>query len=375
MARLEILHESVVFTNANPGYRYIMAANSCPVQISENEMICTYNCGQAYNAVDLAIYMSRSHDGGATWSSHRLIHNDSGDERRYSYHAPMTTRLRDGSLVIFTFRCDRSDPELPLYHETNGGMVPTQNLLFRSYDNGETWERPQHIPTPPGWVITPSSPIIEMPDGRWLLHFDKWHGYHESGPYRPVSALITTHDQGATWGPPQLFADGANVGKGFWHARLTPLAEGGFFTMFWTAETVHFQNLPLHWSVGSEDASQWSAPQSTNIPGQTNWAVDLGQKKMAAIYTNRESERPGLYVVLSDDRGNHWDLTKRVQVWDAVGRDKLGVSSANSYPRSHDSIAFGAPTAVRLADGDIFVSFWCTEMSITHVRCTRLRLV
>jgi hypothetical protein len=29
---------------------------------------------------------------------------------------------------------------------------------------------------------------------------------------------------------------------------------------------------------------------------------------------------------------------------------------------------------LRLHNGDLLVSFWCTEMSITHVRCARLRL-
>jgi hypothetical protein len=29
---------------------------------------------------------------------------------------------------------------------------------------------------------------------------------------------------------------------------------------------------------------------------------------------------------------------------------------------------------MRLGDGHILVSFWCTEMAITHIRCARLRV-
>jgi hypothetical protein len=79
-------------------------------------------------------------------------------------------------------------------------------------------------------------------------------------------------------------------------------------------------------------------------------------------------------VALSADNGLTWDLDNQLLLWDASGRDRLGVNAPESYPRSHDTIAFGAPTAMRLGDGDILVSFWCTDMAITHIRCARLRV-
>ena len=122
------------------------------------------------------------------------------------------------------------------------------------------------------------------------------------------------------------------------------------------------------------DGHEWSTPAPTNIPGQTNWPVDLGNGKMAVIYTVRETDLPGFYAAISEDDGKTWDLENQIHVWDATGRATIGVNSMDRYPRSHDTISYGAPTAMVLDDGDIFTLFWCTEVAVTHIRYARLRV-
>lgn len=374
MAQLEIVQDSIIFRNPNPGYQAVMAAGTHPVQIAENELVCPYNRGQAYYATDLTFYMARSTDGGATWSEQSLIYDRSRDNRHYSYHDPFTTRLRDGRLIIFAFRTDRSDPERALFNEKTGGLAQVEIILFRSIDNGRSWTGPEVVPVPPGYVITPSSPLVELANGQWMLHFDQWHGFDEPGPYRPRSIALFSSDEGRTWSEPLAFGDGEAQGKGFWHGRIITLNDGRLFTLFWSDERKTATTLPLHRCFGTPDGRQWSTPEPTNIPGQTNYPVDLGQGRLAAIYTRREGANPGFFVTLSADGGKTWDIENQLQVWDATGRDKLGVEAPDAYPRSHDTIAFGAPNAIRLLDGDILASFWCTEMSITHVRSVRLRV-
>jgi hypothetical protein len=207
------------------------------------------------------------------------------------------------------------------------------------------------------------------------LHFDQWHGFYEPGPYKPRSVLLFSSDCGATWSAPVTFGDGEAIGKGFWHGRIITMGDGSLYVLFWSAEAGTLETIPLHYSVGSPDGRQWSEPQQTNIPGQTNYPVDLGNGRMAVIYTRREGDNPGFFVTLSTDGGKTFDIDNQIRVWDATGRDKLGVSAPDSYPRSHDTIAFGAPTAIPLLNGDFLVSFWCTEMSTTHVRSARMRIV
>jgi hypothetical protein len=94
---------------------------------------------------------------------------------------------------------------------------------------------------------------------------------------------------------------------------------------------------------------------------------------MAVIYTVRATEPPGFFAAVSEDGGKTWDLDNQIQVWDATGRQTIGVDSPDKYPRSHDTIAYGAPTSAVLDNGDMLCSMWCTEVSVTHIRYIRLR--
>lgn len=375
MARLELVDSGVIYRNPNPGYQHVFAAFSHPVQIGEQELLCTYNRGEALYATDLTFYQTRSQDGGHTWSKHQVVYDPAGDDRPYSYHAPFLSRMDDGTLLITAFRVDRSDPERPIFNEATGGLTDLETVLFRSRDNGRSWQGPETVSLPAGMVLSPSTGILELDNGLWFLPFDQWHAFDEPGPYRPRTVALFSRDRGRTWGDAITFADGEARGKGFWHGRIIRLADGRLFTLFWLADMQTGQDLPLHRCFGSPDAREWSQPEPTNIPGQTNHATELAEGRLAAIYTRRESDRPGFFVTLSQDGGKTWDLENQVRVWDASGRDRLGVDAPEEYPRSHDTIAFGAPTATTLRNGQILVSFWCTEMAITHVRSALLRVV
>jgi hypothetical protein len=375
MPHLKLIHTGPIYRNPNPGYQHTTALFSHIVQISDQELLCTYNRGQAMYAADLAFWQARSLDGGQTWPEQNRITDRTLDDRPYSYHGPFVSRMGDGLLVIVAFRVDRSDPERPIFNEATGGLTALEVILQRSGDNGRTWSAPEIINVPDGLVITPSCGIVELPDGTWFLAYDQWHAFDDPGPYRPRTVAFFSTDRGYTWGDPVTFADGASLGKGFWHGRIMPMVDGRLFTLFWSADMrQNGRDLPLHRSFGSAGGRSWTFPEATNLPGQTNNAVDLGEGLMAAIYTSRAAPQPGFRVALSTDNGLTWDLDNQLLLWDASGRDRLGVSAPESYPRSHDTIAFGAPTAMRLGDGHILVSFWCTEMAITHIRCARLRV-
>ncbi len=90
--------------------------------------------------------------------------------------------------------------------------------------------------------------------------------------------------------------------------------------------------------VCSSDASaqSWGEPIATNLPGQTSAVVELGDGRLCVVYTDREGrQQPGIMAALSEDGGKTWDLDSQLRLWDATGRDRLGVVSLDTYPRSH----------------------------------------
>jgi hypothetical protein len=173
-------------------------------------------------------------------------------------------------------------------------------------------------------------------------------------------------------------ADGASIGKGFWHGKTIRLADDRLYTLYWAADMTQPDkgavNLPIHYSIAEKDGAVWPMPQPTSLPGQTNWPAQLADGTLSAIYTVREESQPGFMVATSLDGGKNWEMEDQVRVWDATGWTHIGISSPEKYPRSHDTIAFGAPTLMTTMDGDLYASWWCTYASLTHIRWARLRL-
>lgn len=372
MAYIKIINEGVIYRNPDPGYRYVFASHPHPRQLGENELICTYQRGQAHYAPDLTFALARSTDGGNIWHDEGKMGQSWNDARPCSYYDPYISRL-GSTLVIAAFRTDRTDPDKPQFNEETGGLVETETLLIRSHDGGKTWLPPDVVKLPDDGILTPSTPIIELANGQWFWAFDRWHHFDEPGPYLPRMVGLFSSDEGKSWSNP-INNTNNDRGKGFWHGKVIRLRDDRLYAMFWSAELSTLRDLPIHYSLGSADGRKWSEPAPTNLPGQTHYPAELSDGTFAAIYTVRESEHPGLFVALSQD-GREWDIENQVRVWDATGRDKLGVSAPDAYPRSHDTIAFGAPSLIALDDGDLLAAFWCTEMSITHLRYVRLRVL
>ena len=349
MAQIKIVDTGVIYLNPNPGYQFTFACHSDAVQISSQELYCSFQRGQALYAADSVILGTRSTDGGKTWTTEGLIHDPAGDDRPYSYHGP-------------------------LFNEEPGGLLPAQPLLFRSTDNGATWASPEIVNTPSDLVLTASCKILVLTDGRWMMSMDQWHAYDEPGPHKPRTVGLFSSDEGKTWGDAVTFGVSDTPGVGHWHGRIHRMRDDRLFTLFWSAQTESDGALPHHYCIGSADGREWITPAATNIPGQTNWPVDLGEGRMAVIYTVRETDPPGFFAAVSEDDGKTWDLNNQILVWDASGRDKIGVHAADRYPRSHDTISYGAPTAMILENGDVYCTFWCTEMAVTHIRFAQLRI-
>lgn len=368
------MDSGVIYRNPDPGHRHVAAFFPHPLELPNGEFICAYNRGAALYATDLNFFLARSSDRGKTWSENYTIISRTDDNRHYSYHDPFLSQMRDGTLLLAAFRADRSDPEQPMFNEQTGGLLWVEPIILRSSDGGRNWTIPQRVALPDGIVATPATSIIELHDGRWFWTFDEWNDFDDASPYQPRSLGFFSDDQGLTWDSMLAYADGAADGKGFWHGKPIMLEDRRLLTMYWAADMRSGANLPNHMCISDESARQWTTPEPTNLPGQTNAVVALGDGMLCSVYTLREAERPGIMAALSVDGGWTWKLDQQVCLWDATGRDRLGVAALDTYPRSHDTIAFGAPAAFRTANGDVYAAWWCMEAGIVHNRWARLRI-
>jgi hypothetical protein len=137
-----------------------------------------------------AILVSRSVDGGRSWSDpHTLIH-DSG--RFFNDKESITADRFDARFVYAVW--DRLD---------GAGGGPT--YFARTTDGGATWERPRAIYDPGNTGQTINNQLVVLGDGTLLVLFTRLPT-SSSSVYHPEMQVIRSNDRGATWSPPILVA-------------------------------------------------------------------------------------------------------------------------------------------------------------------------
>ena len=370
--KLEIIHSGVLYANPHPADWAINAYFPQIVEIRAGELLCVYRRAQAMYGDDGRTWLLRSTDNGHTWADEGCLYDGQQDERAYSYTVFCLTRMAGGEIVVHGFRFHRPEPNRPMYEAETGGHFPLETVLFRSGDDGHTWSGPELLDKPDSHLVFYDS-ITELRNGRWLTTCD-WDNHWGETERQPshVSALFSD-DRGATWGDRVQMTGGPRDDIGFWHTRITRLADGRLVAFPWTGASDGSEFTTLHRIEGSADGQTWKAPTPTTLLAQTNRPVDMGDGYMAMIMSVRESDQPGVYMALSDDEGYTWDTDNWVQVWDAYGQDSIGAPRTDKYPAAHDTIAFGAPSAMRLSDDDVMGCFWAGQQGQMVVRSCRVR--
>ena len=375
MKRIEILSAGILHRNPSPGYVAECAFLPNVVPLSESELICFFRLGSAFYSDDGRLARLRSIDGGKTWTNEGLVWDPEQDETRYSYSAPHGTRLSDGALVLVASRKECSVPGARDFNPETGGIRPRQKAILRSTDNGLTWSASEVLDLPGDGLADTPSQIIELNSGRWFLACELWKGWDDENPLHIKGYAVFSDDQGKTWGDRLDFPTASDTTKMYSHSRYTRMLDGRIAVLQWTQDVGGAKDFDLHFTISDKTGTEWSDPRPTGIMGQTSWVADLGQGLLIATYSLRERDRPGVYVILSEDEGKTWDIENQVNVWDAVGQEFLGVVHRPTYPASHDNIAFGKPNTARLPSGEIICSWWCTQACVTHARFARLAVV
>ena len=372
--RLEVVESGILYANPYPGDWAIQAYFPRIVKIGPSELLCVYRRAQAMYADDARSFQLRSTDNGQSWQDEGCIWDGSGDERSYSYSATCVSMMSDGEIVLTGGRYHRPQPDLPCYNERTGGRFSMEPILLRSRDLGHSWSAPEPVQMPEGASVKIYGGVVELNDGQWLIPCDLAKDYDDPSPMHSCVIGVYSSDRGQSWAEAIPLAGGPDCEKTFWHARVIKLSDGRLLTFPWTGDKTGKTFLPLHRVVSDPSGLEWSPPEAIDVRGQTNCPVDLGEGGIALVYSFRETEKPGIYMALSNDYGRSWDTDHQVQIWDAYGRESIGAARTSTYPAAHDNIAYGAPDAIRLDNGEILASFWAGQSGQMVCRWCRLRM-
>ena len=281
------------------------------------------------------IVMSRSTDGGETWSPREVIYDSPSDDRD-----PAIICLEDGTVVVSFCTWDswRASPALrDRYAEETAHMDDvgwgeySGSKLIVSTDGGRTWSEKRPAP-----VFSPHGPIVG-PDGALY-----WVG-KESRDGARVIAIWRTEDAGETW---ERFSE-VSYSPGQKNANTLPVWDEPNMIFLPDGRAICTLRVNLDGAVrhaiSRDGGKTWGWPQKMDVWGYPQHLCRLGDGHLIMAYGYRRDPR-GVRACISDDAGETWDISHEI-VFRHSGADN----------------DLGYPYTIQLRDGRVLTVYYYTQ--------------
>lgn len=273
--------------------------------------------------------ISRSEDGGITWSPPVAMIDTPDDDR-----SPSPVQLSDGTLIASFFTYD--------------GKGGKKTGIIRSFDEGKTWEQTPHFLLGPfTWTAT-NGPPLEMPDKSILVCV-----YANKDPMDPNKpnyrlekeslwapearmkkpapdalqfGIFQSRDRGNTW-------NHRGILQTYYDLDESSIAAVGIRQLIMVARPEG----AVSWS--SDEGQTWTTPVRLPMRMYDPWLLTLRDGTLLCVYGSYNKERRGVRAILSPDGG---------KTWFGAGPD---------YGFSIDPSVYGYSRGVQLPDGSIYLVY------------------
>lgn len=329
------------------------------IVLPDGHLLCSYsNAGGAYATGGTGL--SRSTDGGRTWRREPDILPVGIDPPASNFLK--LSRSRDGA-TLYAYGSRSAD--------VNGGVFGTRKasaILCISTDAGRTWSAPVDVPMPSDALEITDAALVTA-SGRLLAPA----ATIDEGRLGERVVLALSDDGGRTWPRhTDCFRDPDGV-MGYLEQKLVDLGDGRLLATAWTVTMDGLADQPNSHAISTDDGLTWTVPRSIGTRGQTLSVTPLDGDRVLVLY-NRRYGRQGVVGAIARITDTHWPILWEGLIHDAAAsRERAAGADAIEEMRT---FAFGFPTAVRLPDGELLVTWWAArDEGRTGIRWTRVRLV
>ena len=346
---MRITPDGEVTIYANPALLLLSRQAVFPgvVQLPGGELLAMFSIGQAFDAADMRAVVSRSTDGGQTWSPPQALHE--GAELASESFKPVV--LPDGRVLATGYVFLRPDMETPIVDGGTMETLPLRNRLSVSEDRGQSWSMPADFSVE-GAPLELSGPAIVLPSGRILAAAAPFH----LRPSGHEGWIIASDDSGGSWRKLSVFyrSDGGQIAP--WECRLCHMGDGRVAVIFWAYDLARQVNLDNHIGISNDGGESFDQVLPTGIMGQASNIMALDHDRLLSIHCHRDAP-VSLTVRALRLTGDGIAVEAETAIFGAQDQGSATDGIVNQFA----SLRFGQPALLRLDVDRVLATCWKVE--------------
>ena len=365
---IEYIEPVTIYDNPKPHVHSRHGYHPGIAELPNGELIALFLFAEAFEAPNGTTYVSRSIDGGRTWTLQGPLYDKSvlGFE---TTDTMKPTVLRDGAIIATGYRFHRHDLEQAIAIPETGGFQPGDNIVSFSHDGGRSWTVPACIARSRPELLELSGACVETASGDLVATAGFYNLPDGTNPSGRFGALLRSRDKGKTWDDRTLFVPPSEITP--WETRVCEMQPGRLVAIVWAYDSVNQRHLSNRVVVSHDDGHTWSPMIDTGHMGQASSLMYLGGETLVSIHAHR-AEDPGIYVRVVDFTGDRWKVVDEAVIWgrSAGAQTRTGQEMSAMFT----SLRFGQPSIRRLRSGEFLATHWSIEEGQGKIRAHLLRI-
>lgn len=344
------------------------------VALGNGELLATGRAGSRKDGDDDRLELSRSRDGGASWSDELGFPTPPRVAGQWgTLKICYLTELAPGNLLAAAMWIDRtSHPGQPLFNAETEGCLPMAIMLANSSDDGATWSDWRLVDLPED-LGPPSltAPILLLPDGRLAMSIETNKHYGDTSPWQQRAVFLHSSDGGVSWSAPVTVAQD-RTGRIFnWDLRSAVAPDGTIPSFAWTYDRQDNVYRNIHRRLSDDGGLTWTEPEDIGFADQAAVPAILRDGRVVLAWVDRFGSR-SIRARLAQTMRSSFRPDTEVVVYDHGGNDVAGTDTGEALAEM-DVWSFGLPSATALPDGDVLVVYYAGTPERMDLHWSRLR--
>ena len=333
----------------------------------DGQLLCTYALTSALGTNDFVAVLSRSTDGGRSWSNEGPI----WPQWRSQYSiAGSICSAPTGEHYFQAMRTPIDEPGESFWCEETSGMKQNELIWASSTDGGRNWTPPNTVPMHAPCAAEAPGALCITRAGQLLLPYAPYNTFDLTDVKRNHVVVARSEDGGNSWSHMSMLQfDEGCCGAEAWVIELT---DGTLLGTSWLASIDGKQDHPNAYALSGDGGQTWSSTASTGTMGQATALAPLADGRALFLYNDRKGDLPGVRMVVCRPTETDFGVEHDDLVW-AAARPTQSDSS-----RGHGEwmdFAYGEPSATVMPDGTVFVALWSLQPGAGGIPYVVLKLV